>query len=198
MGASKAFARAPAAIPFRVRTRRTRWQHLFARGRNEKCAPVDAAAHVMLGFAHGRLIDCDKIEVGYVPLAEVGAEVPVPGGRGTGREGGSNRDQQPAVLGMDSGDSECPAVQGTDRPHYRSGAHHRDRRRILPLPQAPRQTQGPNLGGEHVIRAAIAGGWEKRRLVSRFRNKFSVPDGAPYLLGGLGPDKWSGVLVPAF
>ena len=22
-----------------------------------------------------------------------------------------------------SGDSECPAVQGTDRPHYRSGAH---------------------------------------------------------------------------
>ena len=28
----------------------------------------------MLGFAHGRLIDCDKIEVGYVPLAEVGAE----------------------------------------------------------------------------------------------------------------------------
>jgi hypothetical protein len=30
----------------------------------------------MLGFAHGRLIDCDKAEVefGYVPLAEVGAE----------------------------------------------------------------------------------------------------------------------------
>ena len=35
-------------------------------------------------------------------------------------------------------------------------------------------------------------------LVSRFRNKFSAPDGAPYLLGGLGPDKGSGVLVPAF
>ena len=28
----------------------------------------------MLGFAHGRLIDCDKVEVGYVRLAEVGAE----------------------------------------------------------------------------------------------------------------------------
>jgi hypothetical protein len=28
----------------------------------------------MLGFAHGRLIDCDKVEVGYVPLAEVGSE----------------------------------------------------------------------------------------------------------------------------
>ena len=28
----------------------------------------------MLGFAHGRLIDCDMVEVGYVPLAEVGAE----------------------------------------------------------------------------------------------------------------------------
>ena len=34
--------------------------------------------------------------------------------------------------------------------------------------------------------------------VSRFRNKFSVPDGAPYLSGGLGPDKGSGGLVPAF
>ena len=28
----------------------------------------------MLGFAHGRLIDCAKVEVGYVRLAEVGAE----------------------------------------------------------------------------------------------------------------------------
>jgi hypothetical protein len=28
----------------------------------------------MLGFAHGRLIDCDKVEVGYVRLAEVGPE----------------------------------------------------------------------------------------------------------------------------
>src|SRR5712671_5835567 len=54
MGASKALARAPAAIPFRIRTRWTRWQHLFARGRNEKCAPVHVAALVMRGFAHGQ------------------------------------------------------------------------------------------------------------------------------------------------
>jgi hypothetical protein len=49
----------------------------------------------MLGFAHGRLIDCDKVEVGYVPLAEVGSEFLFQVVAGRAREGGSNRDQQP-------------------------------------------------------------------------------------------------------
>src|SRR5260370_20742110 len=69
MGASKALARAPAAIPFRVRTRRTRWQHLFARGRNEKCAPVDAAALVMAAFPGlGEILSSAKNGIGSCAL----------------------------------------------------------------------------------------------------------------------------------
>jgi len=73
IGASKAFAGAPAAIPFRIRTRRTRWQHLFARGRNEKCAPVHVAALVMRGFAHGQTQEGASdvsIEVGRTELSK--------------------------------------------------------------------------------------------------------------------------------
>ncbi len=49
--------------------------------------------------------------------------------------------------------TECPALQGVDRPHHRSGAHHRNRRGVLPLPQDPRKTKKPNFVGEHDIRS---------------------------------------------
>ena len=41
-------------------------------------------------------------------------------------------------------------------------------------------------------------GAASHQLVLRFRNKFSVTDGASDLLSGLGPDQRPGVLVPVF
>ncbi len=71
---------------------------------------VTAAAFVMLGFAHGRLIDCDMVEVGYVPLAEVGAEFMFQVVAGRADKAAVIVPRNLAVLRMDSGDSECPAV----------------------------------------------------------------------------------------
>src|SRR5258708_5663006 len=50
--------------------------------------------------------------------------------RASGTSGG-DRDDELAVLGMDDDVSECEVMQGDARPVDRSGAHHRDRERIV-------------------------------------------------------------------
>ena len=63
----------------------------------------------------------------------------VPGDRRPGREGGGDRDHQPAVLRMVAGHPQPAAVQGADRPPHRPGAHHHHRHRLLPVPPHRKQ-----------------------------------------------------------
>jgi DNA replication protein DnaC len=73
-------------------------------------------------------------EVGYVPLADVGAEFLVPGDLGAGGKSGADRDDESAVFGMDHRVSQSAAVQSSARPHYGPGSYRRDRNGIVPFP----------------------------------------------------------------
>src|SRR4051794_28353499 len=50
-------------------------------------------------------------------------------------------DYQPSLFRVDAGDSECQTLQSIARSHHRSGAHPRDRNRVLPLSPNPRATE---------------------------------------------------------
>ena len=80
-------------------------------------------------------------ELGYVPLAENRLRTDVPGDRRQGGEGGGDRHDQPAVLGMVAGDPQPEAVQGTDRPADRPCAHHHHGHGLLPVPPNHRSAQ---------------------------------------------------------
>src|SRR5439155_23338540 len=73
-------------------------------------------------------------EVGYVPLAEIGAEFLFQV-IAASRTGSLDRDHEPAVLGMDAGVFESAPVQSPAGSHHRPGAHHRDGNRVLSFPQ---------------------------------------------------------------
>ena len=64
-------------------------------------------------------------EVGYLPLAEVGAEF-LPSDRRTCRKDGCGLNHEPTFLGMDASDSECPVMQSPAGSHHRSSAHRRN------------------------------------------------------------------------
>ena len=101
---------------------------------------VEAKHQLQLGRALARWARYDLIaldEVGYIPLAEVGAEFLFQVDCRTGREGRRDRHHQSALFGMDPGGPQSPAMQGIARPHYRSRIYHRDRNRVLPLPPHP-------------------------------------------------------------
>src|SRR5215813_7615553 len=59
---------------------------------------------------------------------------------------------------MDPGDSQRPALQGTDRPHHRPRQYHRDRHRVLPLSPYHGEAQGQNHGYEDLIPRRRAAG----------------------------------------
>jgi hypothetical protein len=67
-------------------------------------------------------------------VLEVEGRAALSGDLGPGREGGADRDYEPAVLGMDAGVPEHAAVQSRPRSRDRPGAHHRDRLGELPPP----------------------------------------------------------------
>ena len=73
-------------------------------------------------------------EVGYVPLAEIGAEFLFQVIAERAETGRADRDHQLAVLGMDAGVSESAAVQSAAGSHHRPRAHHRDRHGVVSLP----------------------------------------------------------------
>ena len=92
---------------------------------------VEAKHQLQLGRVLARWARYDLIaidEVGYVPLAEVGSEFLF--------QVIAERAEKAAVIVTTNLPfsewtqviPECPAVQGADRPNYRSRAHHRDRR----------------------------------------------------------------------
>src|SRR6266581_7104137 len=85
--------------------------------------------------------------------------VPVPGGGGACREGGGDHDHQLAVLGMDAGDPEQPAVQGAAGSSDGSGAHHRDRQRVLSISPHAREAEEEGLKASGDGRGQAAARW---------------------------------------
>jgi DNA replication protein DnaC len=85
-------------------------------------------ARVLARWARYDVIAID--EVGYVPLADVGAELlfQIIADR---TERGAHPDHKFAVLGTDPGDPEHAVVQGRPGSDHGSGAHHRHRSRVL-------------------------------------------------------------------
>ena len=63
-------------------------------------------------------------EVGYVPLADVGAEFLFQVISERAERSGTDRDDQSAVLGMDHGVSQSAIVQSPAGPDHGPGAHH--------------------------------------------------------------------------
>ncbi len=100
---------------------------------------VEARQHNAVKRVLARWLRYDVIvldEVGYVPLADIGAEFlfQVIAERA---ERASLIDHEPAVFRVDAGVPESPLVQGIAGSNHRSSAHHRNRRRVLPLSQNP-------------------------------------------------------------
>ena len=98
---------------------------------------VEARQHNAVKRVLARWLRYDVIvldEVGYVPLADIGAEFlfQVIAERA---ERASLIDHEPAVFRVDAGVPESPLVQGIAGSNHRSSAHHRNRRRVLPLSQ---------------------------------------------------------------
>ena len=116
---------------------------------------VEAKHQLQLGRALARWARYDLIaldEVGYVPLAEVGAEFLF--------QVIAERAEKAAVIvttnlpfsRMDHGDSQCPVVQGADRSYHRPRQHHRDRDRILSVQAHAGETQNQSSGHQDLIR----------------------------------------------
>jgi len=144
---------------------------------------AEAKHQLRLGRALGRWARYDLVaidEVGYLPLAEVGAEFLV-------QVVAERAEKAALIVTSNLRFSQWtqvipnpPAVQGADRPDYRSRAPHRDRRRILPLARNPRKTPRPNPGGEPRLRAPAAGGGEKGKLMPMIAERVSNADRASY------------------
>ena len=73
-------------------------------------------------------------EVGYVPLADIGAEFLFQVISERAERAAIDRDDEPAILGMDDRVSESAIVQGAAGPDHGPGAHHRNRHGIVSLP----------------------------------------------------------------
>jgi DNA replication protein DnaC len=118
---------------------------------------VEAKHQLQLGRALARWARYDLIaldEVGYVPLAEVGAEFLF-------QVIAERAEKAAVIVTTNLPFSEWTQVvpnprlcKGLARPHYRSCAYHRDRNRVLSLPSNFRKAQGPKLGGELKYRAS--------------------------------------------
>src|SRR5438034_5351480 len=109
-------------------------------------------------------------EVGYVPLADIGAGVLVSGDRGASRARDTDRDHEPAIFRMDAGISQSALVQSPAGSHHRPGAHHRDRNRVISFPQ--------NLGGAAEKESFVASVSRASTELSRGRDSDAVPSSA--------------------
>lgn len=94
---------------------------------------------VMARWSRYDLIAID--EVGYVPLAEVGAEFLFQVVGEARREGGRRADHKPAVFRVDAGHSQRTAVQSVARPHYGSRSHPGDGHGIISIPPHRREAK---------------------------------------------------------
>jgi hypothetical protein len=118
-------------------------------------------------------------EVGYVPLAEIGAEFLFQVIAERAERGSVDRDHEPAVLGMDAGVFESAPVQSPPGSHHRPGAHHRDRNRVLSFPQ--------NAGGTAEKESLVA--FRASTELSRGKDSDAVPSSA------LHPDRTGGSVI---
>ena len=121
---------------------------------------------VMARWSRYDLIAID--EVGYVPLAEVGAEFLFQVIAERAEKDRRHRDHEPAVFRMDAGHSECPAVQGAAGSNHRSSPHSGDRHGILPLPPNHRQTEERSKTARRKISCGNAGPWKAWKTKTRF------------------------------
>jgi DNA replication protein DnaC len=90
---------------------------------------VEAKQQSQLGRALARWARYELIaidELGIRATGRSGRRVSLSSYRRARRKGLGDRDYQPAVLGVDPGDSQRPAMQGLARPDNRPGAHYRD------------------------------------------------------------------------
>ena len=88
----------------------------------------------------------------------------VPGHRRPCREGGGDRDHQPAVLRMVAGHPQPAAVQGADRSADGPCAHHHHRHRLLPVPPHQRSAQGrQDMSKTAKENRRSNGGWARIR-----------------------------------
>ena len=97
---------------------------------------VEAKQQLQLRRALGRWARYDVIaidEVGYVPLAELGAEFLFQVIFRSSRARGSVVDNEPAIFRVDAGHSERALVQSVARPHHGPRPHHRDWLRVVSL-----------------------------------------------------------------
>ena len=99
-------------------------------GRGQTPTPV--TARVMARWSRYDLIAID--EVGYVPLAEVGAEFLFQVVAERAERAAVVADHQPAVFRMDAGDSQRAAVQSAAGSHHRPGSHPGNRHGIVSIP----------------------------------------------------------------
>ena len=98
-------------------------------------------SRIIRRYARFELLCID--ELGYVPLADVGARAVVPGDLGAKRDRRARDHDESPVLRMDPGVHQRSTLQGAARSCDRPGAHPRDRLRVLPLPpHRPQQEQG--------------------------------------------------------
>ena len=94
---------------------------------------------VMARWSRYDLIAID--EVGYVPLAEVGAEFLFQVMAERAEKAAVVADHEPAVLRVDAGDPERAALQSAAGSNHRSGSHPGDRHGILSLPPNRRKAK---------------------------------------------------------
>ena len=101
---------------------------------------VEARQHNAVKRVLARWLRYDVIvldEVGYVPLADIGAEFLFQVIAERAERATLDRDHEPAVFRVDAGVSQSALVQGVAGPHHGPSAHHRNRRRVVPLSQNP-------------------------------------------------------------
>ena len=96
-------------------------------------------------------------EVGYVPMADLGAEFLFQVIAERAEKAAVIHNHQPSLFRMDPGDPQRPALQGSPRSHHRPSPHHRDRNRQLSLPKnhGERQEQTDRLIKSHSMGAGL-------------------------------------------
>ena len=121
---------------------------------------------VMARWSRYDLIAID--EVGYVPLAEVGAEFLFQVIAERAERTAVIVTTKPAVFRMDASHPECSVVQGTARSNHRSSAHSGNRHRVLPLPPNHRQTEERRKTAQPKLSRGNAGPWKAWKTTQVF------------------------------
>ena len=139
---------------------------------------------VMARWSRYDLIAID--EVGYVPLAEVGAEFLFQVSCRASRKGSRDSHHEFTVLRMDASHSQRPALQSATRSHNRPRPHFGDRHRIVSLPSNRGSTEERSKANLSWPAVEMTSNWKARKTNSRFSalptalgNRFAIPTFPP-------------------